>query len=198
MGKKIQSRCLAIGFGAAVILLLVTTNGLFLGLYIQEKNKVVTEPPTSQPTTFQPTTGPTSAGPMTRLPQVVYPIAYDLRFTTYLTSNAANISTALLNTFQGSAVITLGCIQQTSSITLHAKYLNLQSQTLILTSDGSNVNITNVTVDSATSTVTFHLSAAVCVKNDQQYRMTIDYAGVLQNNLYGYYMSNYTEKGQTE
>lgn len=130
-----------------------------------------------------------------RLPNIVIPSNYDIEITPYFVPE----NNKLQFTFDGIAKITL----RTSSlnimqIVLHAVNLNTTTNpTLVEAQDGfTSIQITGSVDTLLTQKRTITLASAL--KPNQDYILTFNYVGQINDDMHGFYRSSYVENGTTK
>ena len=146
----------------------------------------------SKLTTKSPTNRPTTKAPVNfRLPRDFLPLKYELEVKTYVGVNE-NLWPAEKNyQFEGTIKMHLICDKPSDQIVFHSKNLNLSSIE-ISSDEDKNVEIIRTTEpDVETDFVYVNLKKKCNVKNT--YQLTVNFSGLLVNELYGYYRSSYTD-----
>lgn len=130
-----------------------------------------------------------------RLPNIVIPSNYDIEITPYFVPE----NNKLQFTFDGIAKITLRTSHlNIMQIVLHAVNLNTTTNpTLVEAQDGfTSIQVTGSTDMLLTQKRTITLASAL--KPNQDYILTFNYVGQINDNMHGFYRSSYVENGTTK
>lgn len=102
-------------------------------------------------------------------------------------------------TFAGNSLIVFRSFEATSEIVLHAKELVLNVNTLVVIDERANMvysYVDDVEYDKVHDFATIKLTTAL--EAGGRYRMSVDFTGILNDDLDGFYRSSYkTSTGQT-
>lgn len=123
-----------------------------------------------------------------RLPNNTKPNSYDITIATNIDRNDFS--------FSGRVVINLHVLEPSYNITIHARQLNIKTISLA-TSFGVGIHLNPHTHDN----VTDHLvvPTQVQLQKDTPYILTVEYSGVLRNDMLGFYRDTYINaKGETK
>lgn len=130
-----------------------------------------------------------------RLPNIIIPSNYDIEITPYFVPE----NNKLQFTFDGIAKITLRTSHlNIMQIVLHAVNLNTTTNpTLVEAQDGfTSIQVTGSTDMLLTQKRTITLASAL--KPNQDYILTFNYVGQINDNMHGFYRSSYVENGTTK
>lgn len=116
-----------------------------------------------------------------RLPNNTKPESYDITIITNIDENDFN--------FTGRVVINLNVLEASQNITIHARQLNIKTIKLTTTS-GTEIKLNPFTYDNITEFLV--IPTQVQLQTDTQYKLTIEYSGVLRTGSTGFYRSSYT------
>ncbi|XP_027016691.1 alanyl (membrane) aminopeptidase b, tandem duplicate 1 [Tachysurus fulvidraco] len=141
---------------------------------------------TNQSTTNQSTTpAPIEPWDSFRLPDTLIPEFYDITLWPRLKPNAEG-----LYIFTGNSSVVFKCVKETDLILIHANKLNLTSEAVLTTLNGSPApSITSNRIVSETQYFVFHLSEKL--KAGDWYRLHTEFIGELADDLGGFYRSEY-------
>ena len=118
-----------------------------------------------------------------RLPTSVTPSHYNLHLKPDLESE----------TFTGSVEISIETIETISHIVLNAKEIELKSARLI--EDSAEIEVKDFTYDEELERVTLHLAREA---SPGSYSLAIDFDGILNRKLAGFYISTFTDESGDE
>lgn len=123
-----------------------------------------------------------------RLPNNTKPENYDITITTNIDKNNF--------IFSGTVIIDIRVLEESSSITLHARQLTINLVRLI-TKTGTAVKLNPFTYDPTTEFITIPTQSRLL--KDTNYILTLGYVGVLRTDKCGFYATSYTNsKGETK
>lgn len=129
-----------------------------------------------------------------RLPTNVKPSNYHLTVTPYLKAAVGKPQF----TFDGIVIITLQTDQTgVNSIVLHQRDLTFGNDQIRLTRENDVTQI-SVTASHNDTTNKLTLNLSTSLVQNQKYTLRIEYTGLLNNNMYGFYRSSYVENGVTK
>ncbi|MEZ5215895.1 MAG: hypothetical protein R2705_03100 [Ilumatobacteraceae bacterium] len=120
-----------------------------------------------------------------RLPRAVLPRRYDLLLAPDLPGAS----------FTGSVVVTLDVVEATHRLVLNAAELTIDEASVAVTSGGEDVAVRAVTLDPANERLVIELDRPLAVGPAS---LTIDFAGILNDKLRGFYRSTYTDDDGVE
>lgn len=166
-----------------------------LGVYFGTKPKsssTNTIPISSVTTTMQTTTVPPESD--IRLPQSLFPIEYFLTIQTYIPSPSGLTKYAGEKnfTFDGNLTISFNCAIESQNITLLMNNITIHCFELS-DMDGNNIELEpDFLYDDITQKLVFQLSKD-SLKPGKNYLLAINYTGYLNDDLVGFYRSNYYE-----
>ena len=120
-----------------------------------------------------------------RLPSNIAPYWYELEIRPFLADSNF--------TFSGRVRIHFTCLEETRSLRLHSKELNVTSFSLIDTNDTVSL-LDEYDLDDDTDFLTFHANDTF--KENSNYSVNIEFRGVILNRLYGFYRSSYLNKAE--
>lgn len=125
------------------------------------------------------------------LPKSLRPIHYKLELQPFLSPSDGNFS------FSGSVQIRMQCETETKSITLHIKNLTIYESTVKVkhAKDGSQVEIEGFSYDTVRQFFIINLKTALTPGN--QYNVSIQYLGLLNDDMAGFYRSSYKDENGT-
>lgn len=122
-----------------------------------------------------------------RLPNNTKPENYDITIITYFDTNNF--------IFSGTVIIDLRVLEESCSITVHARQLTINLVRL-MTKNGSPVKLKPFTYDPTTEFVTIPTQNQLI--KDTNYILTLGYVGELRTDKGGFYATSYTNsKGET-
>lgn len=121
-----------------------------------------------------------------RLPNNTKPENYDITITTNIDKNNF--------IFSGTVIIDIRVLEESSSITLHARQITINLVRLI-TKTGTAVKLNPFTYDPTTEFITIPTQSRLL--KDTNYILTLGYVGVLRTDKRGFYATSYTNsKGE--
>lgn len=119
-----------------------------------------------------------------RLPNSTVPRHYDIKLIPYMNNDH----------FNGEVNIDVAVIEQTSTITLHQEQLEIDRDTLTVTSQNATYTVSNITYDQNLHFYTLIFPTTLLPGN---YSIHIEYGGKLMDNLKGFYKDYYnTSSGE--
>ena len=130
-----------------------------------------------------------------RLPGDVVPISYELSLKPYLNEEDVEGTTKELFTFDGNVVITIKCKTETNRITLHSRFIEISSVSLI----GGDLDIIPTwEYGGRYPLVHIDLGPDQYLQMGEEYSLTIVYVGQLNDMSLGFYRGSYnTSTGHT-
>ncbi|KAE8738138.1 hypothetical protein FOCC_FOCC016380 [Frankliniella occidentalis] len=125
-----------------------------------------------------------------RLPSSLIPLLYQVELT-------PNFDTF---TFDGNALIIVNCVEDTDTIVLHAKELTIDKDAFVIVDDRMTyfafAQLKSMTLDKTHDFLSLKLDTMMTKGN--RYRFVLQYTGILNDNLDGFYRSSYkTADGET-
>uniref|UniRef100_A0A5S6R0R7 Aminopeptidase N-like N-terminal domain-containing protein n=1 Tax=Trichuris muris TaxID=70415 RepID=A0A5S6R0R7_TRIMR len=134
---------------------------------------------------------------ISRLPRTVFPSLYVLDIQAYFPLADDEVSEQFNFTFDGRVAIKLRCVNETSNITMHALHISINesSLSLVRSSDGLAIPFASPAFksDPFSEMVTFHFLSNLLA--EENYVLTIEYAGKLPDDLRGFYRTSYMKDG---
>jgi puromycin-sensitive aminopeptidase len=118
-----------------------------------------------------------------RLTHTVVPIQYDIRIKPDLTNF----------TFEGIETIRISILEKTNAITLHSKELEIETAEISIGKE--KVFAKKIAYDEKKETITFTFPQMIPVGN---IKLTLVFAGILNDNMRGFYKSSYVVDGKTK
>lgn len=137
-------------------------------------------------TTQRPKPSENATEPNLRLPRSIRPVSYRLKLTPFVFEGNF--------TFDGEVVIRLNVLEPCKNITLHATDLNI-AKVSVLEIGNRHISIQRIENDTEKDFLIVHLNEQLRV--EKEYLIYIDYTGVLNDLLKGFYRSSYMENNQT-
>lgn len=121
-----------------------------------------------------------------RLPNNTKPISYSIDLTT-------NISQSVFD-FTGIVTINIEALEDSKSITLHARQLTIGEIELFNLQDGSTYDLLSHEYDSTTEFLTIRIAGNAIIPKGTKCSLKINYSGVLRTDRKGFYRSSYVDR----
>ncbi|RXN18217.1 aminopeptidase N-like protein [Labeo rohita] len=191
MGKGTGiSKAVAIGIGV----LTVSSLCCLVLMAVMYKIQIDKYPPVNPPLPSKPPVLPTGLPPSLRLPDNVIPESYKVFLQPYfypaITNNYTNQSFA----FTGNSTVRIKCMTDSKTVFLHVLDLNVTTVEVRKSDSNVKLSLGGYRIHRNESNFLEIQLKDVMSGNETYYDIFTEFEGELQNDLTGFYMSQYTEK----
>lgn len=191
-----MSKSLAIAIGVLTVSSVCGVVAMLVVYRIQYERNPPKPPPTLPPTTPFPTAPPESL----RLPAHLIPESYEVFLQPYLYAGLPenDNTTEQSFIFKGNSTVRLKCVENSKSIFLHVRGLNVTDVRVTNTDLGEMLSVKHYEIHQNESNFLEIQLEDVLYGNGSRYELFTSFEGELLDNLSGFYLSQYTIKGKDD